>query len=146
MSIPYWRNKEYTDDGCTIYQCLNCYAEWESRTAPWWSIDGVKPAGKKIWNCCPICKCEWKGEKLIKKEKKYFPFYPHDKTNRLFPLEFSVISVYKDDQYISNDVRSQNIKDPLYALKIKRDYEKSEQCKNFTYRIVNLTKEKGVIK
>jgi len=56
MSIPFWRNKTYTDDGCSIFQCLNCYNTWESRTSP----------ENKMWKTgfkfCPCCGIEWDGE------------------------------------------------------------------------------------
>ena len=51
--IKYWRNKENTDDGCSIYECLSCYNTWEARTCPKWSE----------WKYCPYCGVEWEGEK-----------------------------------------------------------------------------------
>jgi hypothetical protein len=53
MSIPFWRYQDYTDDGCSIYECLNCYNSWEARTSPKHSE----------WKFCPCCGCEWDGEK-----------------------------------------------------------------------------------
>jgi len=53
MSIPMWLNKDYTDDGCSIYQCLNCYNSWESRTNPKYAK----------WKYCPVCGIEWTQEK-----------------------------------------------------------------------------------
>lgn len=53
--IPYWRNVNYTDDGCSLFQCLSCKHKWESRTSPD-SFDGD-------WKFCPVCGREWKGEK-----------------------------------------------------------------------------------
>lgn len=50
MSIPKWRYVEYTDDGCTIYQCLSCYGHIEGR---------LNPAD---WKYCPYCGVEWEGE------------------------------------------------------------------------------------
>ncbi len=52
MKFPYWRHVQSTDDGCSIYQCLWCMVQWESRTSPCW--------GK--WKFCPVCGYEWKGE------------------------------------------------------------------------------------
>jgi len=48
--FPYWRMVQGTDDGCTVYQCLACKADWESRTSP---------CG---WRFCPHCGEEWLGE------------------------------------------------------------------------------------
>jgi hypothetical protein len=52
MSINRWRNKIGTDDGCSIYECLSCYKEWEARTSPKWAE----------WVHCPYCGCIWEGE------------------------------------------------------------------------------------
>lgn len=46
--IPYWRYVRYTDDGCALYQCLNCKQQYEGRTAPGWyddyeTVDGPGP-------------------------------------------------------------------------------------------------------
>ena len=45
-----WRKVRYTDDGCEIYQCLNCKDTWESRT----------PAD--VWSYCPNCGTRWLGQ------------------------------------------------------------------------------------
>ena len=44
MPIPKFRKVEHTDDGCTLYECLNCYYTWECRDyyrynyCPWCGI------------------------------------------------------------------------------------------------------------
>jgi len=43
-----WRNVQYTDDGCNVYQCLQCQYEWEARTSP------------DLF--CPHCGTKWIGE------------------------------------------------------------------------------------
>jgi hypothetical protein len=50
MAIPKWREAEGTDDGCSIFQCLNCYTQWESRTSP------------RTWKFCPHCGIKWEGQ------------------------------------------------------------------------------------
>lgn len=35
MSIPFYRYVCYTDDGCALHQCLNCYEKWECRGCGW---------------------------------------------------------------------------------------------------------------
>ena len=50
MSICRWRKIEYTDDGCTLYECLHCYQRFEGR---FFLGD---------WKFCPYCGAEWKGE------------------------------------------------------------------------------------
>lgn len=51
MPIPKFREKRDTDDGCSVFQCLSCYQEWESRTPPEYG-----------WKYCPYCGVEWKGQ------------------------------------------------------------------------------------
>lgn len=40
-AVPYWRYVEYTDDGCSRYQCLNCKEIWEGRDSPGY-VDGYE--------------------------------------------------------------------------------------------------------
>ncbi len=49
MSIPKYRYVEYTDDGCGLSQCLNCYQTWEGR-------------GTHGWAFCPYCGTKWEGQ------------------------------------------------------------------------------------
>lgn len=46
-----WRSIEYTDDGCTKYQCLACKVIWEARTSP----------EHAHWRFCPVCGTQWSG-------------------------------------------------------------------------------------
>jgi len=67
MSLSKYRNVDYTDDGCTLYECLNCYKRWEARTNPEWSE----------WKFCPTCGCEWEGElKWDSSKPRYYPLRP----------------------------------------------------------------------
>jgi len=69
--IPFWRSVEYTDDGCSIYQCINCKGKWESRSEPGYTVwhDKVgkefvlkaEPEYKPYFNFCPICGVAFKG-------------------------------------------------------------------------------------
>lgn len=59
MSINKWRYVRGTDDGCTIYACLQCYGEWESRTSPGYRHEGVY---HPQWHFCPICGTKWLGQ------------------------------------------------------------------------------------
>jgi hypothetical protein len=125
MSIPYWREVQYTDDGCSVYQCLNCYSKWESRTAPWWSKDGKKPEKEGIWNRCPVCGCRWVGQ-IIPKEKLYHRYYPRYGTGngRLYPCKFKIVSVYKDGEYVGKDTEHRGIEDPAWAVKKLKEHLK----------------------
>ena len=51
MAIPKFREINYTDDGCSAYQCLSCKNQWEARTSPEYG-----------WKFCPYCGVEWNGE------------------------------------------------------------------------------------
>lgn len=140
MSIPYWREVKYTDDGCSIYECLNCYSGWESRSAPWWSEDGKKPVGRKgVWNFCPVCGIEWSGQ-IRPKEKEYFPHYRvYGTTDRLYPCKFRIISTYTDGDYVSKDIEFSGCKDPAWAVKKLKELREQNNDKLFgvviTYHI-----------
>lgn len=56
MSIPKWREIEYTDDGCSLYQCLHCYEKWEGRSSPEYG-----------WKFCPFCGVKWDGQEFARK-------------------------------------------------------------------------------
>jgi len=58
--FPYWRYVRYTDDGCCIYQCLWCMADWELRSG----MDG--------WKLCPVCGLEWKGEQEWEEDRSWY--------------------------------------------------------------------------
>jgi hypothetical protein len=90
MPVPKWRVSKDSDDGCTIYQCLSCYNDWESRTSPaswggkvtqrddgkwWWNteygseqgpFDSCEEACLKTftWRFCPYCGIEWQGQQI----------------------------------------------------------------------------------
>jgi len=87
MSIPCWRYVRYTDDGSALYQCLNCYEQWDARTAPGWHnklvetevavkggmtitrgdgtavhyADREEPEYIVQWKFCPCCGIRWDG-------------------------------------------------------------------------------------
>lgn len=56
--INRWRYLRYTDDGCSAYQCLNCYRQWEGRSTLGFHQGGEYHA---IWRFCPYCGIEWNG-------------------------------------------------------------------------------------
>ncbi len=51
MAIPSYRYVNYTDDGCTLHQCLACGQKWEGRSAPEYG-----------WKFCPYCGVKWTGK------------------------------------------------------------------------------------
>lgn len=52
MPIPFTREVEYVDDGCSRYQCLSCMDVWEGRDSPEYG-----------WKFCPYCGIQWEGHK-----------------------------------------------------------------------------------
>ena len=71
--IPYWRKKEYTDDGCSTYECLSCYDQWEARTSPgshYKQEDGTYQI-ETYWRYCPSCGIKWEGEHIWDVEATY---------------------------------------------------------------------------
>lgn len=85
MGVPFWREVEYTDDGCSIFQCLFCKAKWEARTSPGYYrykcgkcdccvagkylTDGTSCYGQKEFKAycpffvyCPCCGIRWDGQ------------------------------------------------------------------------------------
>ena len=64
--LPYWRHVKYTDDGCSIYQCIECKHTYEGRTSPGkyfhYELDGtqrVVPVYVPTFRFCPFCGVEW---------------------------------------------------------------------------------------
>lgn len=49
-----FREVRYTDDGCSVYECLACKKGWEARTSP--------SADRGNWQFCPYCGVKWAGE------------------------------------------------------------------------------------
>lgn len=126
MSIPYWREKEYTDDGCSVFECLNCYCTWESRTAPWHEYEGER-SYKVKWRMCPVCGCLWVGKKASEKVKEY-PYYNNE---RLELCLFKIVEVYTDTSgatiYQTKTNRSRRISNPKEAIRILKDLREQEK-------------------
>ena len=57
-----WRTAEYTDDGCSVYECLSCKAQWEARTSP----------EHAHWRFCPVCGTQWHGVLPLNRERANF--------------------------------------------------------------------------
>lgn len=67
MSIPYWREVCYIDDGVSEFECLSCYHVWRAWTAPWIETETYpKTESEGNWNFCPVCGVKWEGKKLCK--------------------------------------------------------------------------------
>lgn len=66
MSIPKWRMVRYDDDGCCLYQCLNCYEQWSGRGAPGDTWEGVY---HEYWKFCPCCGIRWEGSQRERSDR-----------------------------------------------------------------------------
>jgi len=92
--IPYFRHVTPTDDGCTVYECLMCKNQWESRTAPRYDWPDIPQ-----WKYCPYCGCQWAGEKKWDADNKwkknhgkcFLAVAERARTERLRPLKFKII-------------------------------------------------------
>jgi len=59
MSINKWMFRGYQDEGCSAYQCLNCYNSWSGRT----NVSGPSQYGAyEGFVYCPFCGTKWEGE------------------------------------------------------------------------------------
>jgi len=96
---PLWRYVRYTDDGCALYQCLQCKGQWDGRSEPGWyqwfeEVDGPGEGvrtytktvdGKKVpyymkdretpiyhphFNFCPICGIRLEGAVVVQEHNE----------------------------------------------------------------------------
>lgn len=74
MSIPKFRDCGYTDEGCSLYQCLSCKNQWESRSSPEYG-----------WRFCPYCGVQWTGE--IKCRPSHTPRWRWNLIERLYQIQ-----------------------------------------------------------
>jgi len=138
MSIPAWRKVEYTDDGCSIYECLSCYNQWEARSNPEYSE----------WKFCPYCAIMW--EKEVKDPKDLVYHRRESKSNPRRPyIELESKHYQLDDEgcyqclldweYVSYGYRFLNL-----PPNSESDYgDIPDHYKDFLYRIrvANLIKD-----
>lgn len=169
MSINLWLEKRYTDDGCSVFQCLMCYKQWESRTAPGHIgyKDGVYVP---YFVYCPCCGTKWDGKRTSKVgghdneeslgkrrwkikeaiEKYYYDNgYPEEKPKKVWAIEGIVC--HKDGRlhfklnttYYSMKFSAVDIYNRLYDLRHDdrkfQDEDKSGDYSQFRVRCVDYT-------
>jgi hypothetical protein len=75
MALNLWRYVRYSDDGCAIYECLNCYRGWEGRDEPgyyhWETNQYIA-----CWHFCPFCGTKWDGPLHASEEEKEHRYGP----------------------------------------------------------------------
>lgn len=69
-----WRYVHYTDDGCSIFECLKCYGRWEGRSEPGY-IHHETHQYIPSWHFCPICGTQWLGKRTTEAERLYDKAY-----------------------------------------------------------------------
>ena len=79
MSIPVIREVTYTDDGCTLYECLNCYKKIESRSGG--------------FHYCPYCGCKFEYG-FVSKQKEFWD-EPRFRTHRIRICQFVLWERFK---------------------------------------------------
>jgi hypothetical protein len=84
----------YTDDGCSIYQCLECKAQWESRGNP--------ESGH--WRFCPVCGTSWRGrmpndDEASERRWERHSRWPTDKQKKLASLCDPLWQVYFKNRF-----------------------------------------------
>jgi hypothetical protein len=130
VSIPVLREVGYTDDGCTEYQCLNCYEYIEIRNNP-------RPTwkGGKNWKWCPYCGCEWESFKNYDETKKKYYDNVNARTKRIRPLNFTLWSRvhWKDKDGLSDwlDWDKEATGHKEYVLQRKRYLQKHFEENNW---------------
>ena len=145
MSIPILRNVGYTDDGCTEYECLNCYYRIETRNDPFYSE----------WKFCPKCGCAWQlylpeeyEKTSIRYGKKHFlQQYEKDHIQRpLHICDFELWSRVKiDGDWLDWEKETSGTKHWVIGKKreLKECYEKDDNFYvdyEFKYKIIHLNK------
>lgn len=74
VSIPKFRDCGYTDEGCSLYQCLSCKNQWEGRSSPEYG-----------WRFCPYCGVQWTGE--IKGRPSHTPKWHWNLIDQLYKTQ-----------------------------------------------------------
>jgi hypothetical protein len=147
MSIPKWREVDYTDDGCAIWECLSCYEQWEGRTGP------------QRWAYCPYCGCKWTGEIKVdwdaasaRRDRRFArKMGERSRTERVYPAVFTIertMTSEKDSsdvlpQYSEVSIEWED-RDPYFIARqirqMRRDEkENTEECDlgiYFHYRVI----------
>jgi len=121
MSIAKIREVCYTDDGCTLYECLNCYAKIEMRNDIFThkknklTGDWDKELAFKI---CPYCGCHFEGYILYKKRIKDYD-NPNIRTKPILNVIFGLYSRLQDEPLCDWELETKG--DSYWVLKRKKE-------------------------
>lgn len=92
MPIPFVLNREYTDDGCSRYECLSCHESWEGRTGG--------------FRFCPFCGIQFQGVQPNRKEERLERNYRYK----------------RDREWASGERPKLDIPPFLWVIEIRRRY------------------------
>ena len=96
--LKHWRTAEYTDDGCSVYECLSCKAQWEARTSP----------EHAHWRFCPVCGIGWHGRLPLDHERTEHSWnrkqsrWPTDKAREIAKLLKPTWQLYYRSNFLSD--------------------------------------------
>ena len=145
MSIPAWRKSEYTDDGCSVYQCLSCYKTWEGRSNPEW----------EGWNFCPVCGVGWEyqikneDDKTFERRQRRYNYLDRksEVTLEIKHYEKDSAGFYQcfiDWEYVSYGIRFMDLP-PHTDKRTKEQYpDLNDVYKEYLYRIMIANKIKNL--
>ena len=126
-----FRYVRYTDDGCSIYECLVCRNSWEIR------------GGIRGWVCCPYCRTVWEGELEwdTRKENRRFQRQPQEGRLRNIiqvDIQERFIESGKEPQDDWKTIRTVSSDAAPWYLKHyrKNNDESDEWLGHFEYRVV----------
>lgn len=107
MAVAKWREVEYTDDGCSVYQCLSCYQQWEGRSSPEYG-----------WKFCPFCGIQWTGG--VMSRSHYTPRWRWELLEK--PHQIAIENKTYDDEFYA---RQREIEDYIREVEQRSEAKQS---------------------
>lgn len=98
----------YTDDGCSLYQCLSCYNKFECRDDPEYG-----------WKFCPFCGIKWDGK--LKCRSHYQPRWKYDLVDHSYEEnEIDYEELRKIEDHINETDKRNRGLNKIWSIEIKR--------------------------
>ena len=85
-----FRKIRYTDDGCTLYQCLNCREQYELRDDP------------ARWVYCPCCGVKWEAPRQYACRDHEIPRWYYDRYGNR--ADYDAVIRLPDGEHRADDV------------------------------------------
>lgn len=137
-----WRTVKHTDDGCSVYQCLSCKKQWESRTVPGYisaQYQGFEPIEGTIeykphQDYCGFCGIKFDGvvgyqhpsNEYCYGKKRFTIYYHKNMRYRLSQTKQSLFQIAYDYRtYGYNQFKTATTAKICYALlkEIRKKYD-----------------------